>query len=121
MSQDTKDYINDRLLTQLGRIETIEILEFILPILKSRQVLIDKLLDTENYTSAQQEAHKLLSSVQLYGNTKLIVLLTQLSTLEQTFILTNDFKTQLSNEFSNCLHTIKEWLLINKKTDGEQG
>lgn len=101
-----EDLVND-----LGMEDTIEILEYTLPIAqKQAEVLLDA-LKKEDFVIVAQYAHKMISSVRVYGSARLESILFELKEVDQTSQL-NVLETYqaLKDELELVMHAIQVWL-----------
>ncbi len=100
----------DSLLQALGIKDTVEALVFALPFIIDRKNALGQLLQAGAWKAASQIAHKSLSSVRMYGSTRLEVLLQQVRQQEVAVISTAEFQATLDDEFSMVIHTLEDWL-----------
>lgn len=100
----------DNLLTNLGKKDTVELLEFALPRIVERKIALMQLLNANNWEAALQVAHKTLSSVRLYGSNQLEALLQQVCRQDMAVVATPEFQATLESEFSGVITTLKQWL-----------
>lgn len=100
----------DNLLGALGRKDAVEVLVFALPLIIERKNALGQLLQAGNWSTAGHVAHKIVSSVRMYGSTQLEALLQQVRQQEIAVISTAEFQATLDGEFSTVIHTLENWL-----------
>lgn len=103
----------DEIASRLGYDKTIELVEFSLPYINEKEQLLRESLVSADWEAAAQHAHKALSSVRLFGSSKLESLLVQIrdGAIGQN---ADEIQRELSAEFTDAQAAIHTWLAQHK-------
>lgn len=106
----TADLAVKQLLSKYGAVDTIEMLEFALPLVVERKESLSESLLSNNLAEASKIAHKTISSIRFYGSSRLEDLLKEVKDVRsQQKAL--ELQPQLIEEFDVVINVLRKWLL----------
>lgn len=105
----TADLAIKQLLSKYGATDTIEMLEFALPLVTERKESLKKSLLDNNLVEASKLAHKTISSIRLYGSSRLENLLQEVKDVK-SHQKALELQPQLVEEFDVVINVIRNWL-----------
>lgn len=107
----------DAMVDDLGLVDTVALLEYILPLITEREKQLQSALRDGDRDAAARYAHKMLGSVRAYGSRELETILIKIKGVSSVAIPDSglvSLRQELASEFDTVEHTIRAWLRQNK-------